>query len=77
MYFIQTSKNGQQIKNLENVKSENSTKMQDRLLTKEDYPDLPGTWMWESEYILLKEFCKKLEEKWNKYIFQKDDGRLQ
>lgn len=74
---MQTLKNGQQIKNLENIKSENSTKMQDRILTKGDYPDLLGIWMWESEYILLKQFCEKLEEKWNKYIFQKDNGRLQ
>ena len=59
----------------ENIKKENSIKTQDKILTIKDNPDLPCIWIWESEYILFKEFCRKLEKKWNNYIFQ-ENGRF-
>ena len=47
--------------------------MNDRILTKEDYPDILGDWMWESEYNIWKKFCDKQREQFEDFIY----GRLQ
>lgn len=50
-----------------------SEHINDRILTKEDYPDILGEWMWESEYNMWKEFCDKQREQFEDFIY----GRLQ
>lgn len=33
--------------------------MEDRILLREDYPDVLGDWMWESEYIKMERILRK------------------
>lgn len=48
--------------------------MEDRILLREDYPDVLGDWMWESEYIKWKEYCAKRNKEWEDFLYGRTES---
>lgn len=51
--------------------------MEDKILLKEDYPDILGDWMWESDYLVWKKYCEDRRKQFEDRIFGKEDNGRQ
>lgn len=51
--------------------------MEDKALLKEDYPDILGDWMWESDYLVWKKYCEDRRKQFEDWIFGKEDNGRQ